>query len=665
MPRAPSPAAGSQCVPTTMWCCAPWPMAARARIDAFAAAVPGAERRPSPCAGRSRRRCRPSGCCCPASDRPRSSSSPRPRASPCSTRSRRSTRTPRASAKPSPRRSTQGVDRLLLALGGSASTDGGVGALAALGARFLDASGRPIRLGNRGLGTLARVDLSGLRPLPPGGAVILGDVDNPLLGARGAAAVFGPQKGADAATVDGARVEPRAARAAPPGRPADTGRGRGRRHGLRPARVGRAHGRGSRCRRRGDGPARGARGRRARDHRRGAIRRADRAGQGAVGGRAARAGRPACRSRSPRGRSRRMPQPPASWHPRRSRCWPAALQQRWPMPRTGSRQPAPNSRERSDPERALLGGGSAESVPEGVAPGSRATLDLPESNRFEAGHGRRITSRRPSGRRPCSPAPEGVRRHHRARPGTPMSSTASIPIIRPDDYNRPAHPGDLLTRRQRLVYVLVLGALTALGPFTVDLYLPAFPVLQDELGVSAAAVQLTLTGTMVGFGFGQLIVGPWSDKVGRTAAAHPRDAAAHRGIHRRRPRARHRVARGVPSAPGLRRRGRRRRRHGDGARPLRRQAPRAHALAARARQRPRPGARARHRLAAAAVHGLARRLLGARRLRRRRGRRGRRSSSSRRCRRRGASWPATRPCATATPRSSAIACTSARRSSAA
>jgi DHA1 family bicyclomycin/chloramphenicol resistance-like MFS transporter len=96
-----------------------------------------------------------------------------------------------------------------------------------------------------------------------------------------------------------------------------------------------------------------------------------------------------------------------------------------------------------------------------------------------------------------------------------MSATASIPIIRPDDYSAPTHPGDLLTRRQRLVYVLVLGALTALGPFTVDLYLPAFPVLQSELGVSAAAVQLTLTGTMIGFGFGQLIVGPWSDKVGR------------------------------------------------------------------------------------------------------------------------------------------------------
>ncbi|WP_022890315.1 multidrug effflux MFS transporter [Agromyces italicus] len=100
-----------------------------------------------------------------------------------------------------------------------------------------------------------------------------------------------------------------------------------------------------------------------------------------------------------------------------------------------------------------------------------------------------------------------------------MSATSPIPIIRPDDTRSTpvvsVHPGDRLTSRQRLVYVLVLGALTALGPFTVDLYLPAFPVLQEELGVSAAAVQITLTGTMIGFGFGQLIVGPWSDKVGR------------------------------------------------------------------------------------------------------------------------------------------------------
>ncbi|WP_448003578.1 glycerate kinase [Agromyces bauzanensis] len=95
-----------------------------------------------------------------------------------------------------------GVSRLLLALGGSASTDGGTGALAVLGARFVDAAGASIPLGNRGLGALAHVDLSGLRPLPAGGAVILSDVTNPLLGADGAAAVFGPQKGADAATVE-------------------------------------------------------------------------------------------------------------------------------------------------------------------------------------------------------------------------------------------------------------------------------------------------------------------------------------------------------------------------------------------------------------------------------------------------------------------------------
>jgi glycerate kinase len=96
-----------------------------------------------------------------------------------------------------------GASGLLLAIGGSSSTDGGVGALAALGGRFTDAAGRPIRLGNRGLGTLARADLSGLPALPPGGVRILSDVTNPLLGPDGAAAVFGPQKGADPAQVIG------------------------------------------------------------------------------------------------------------------------------------------------------------------------------------------------------------------------------------------------------------------------------------------------------------------------------------------------------------------------------------------------------------------------------------------------------------------------------
>ena len=77
------------------------------------------------------------------------------------------------------------------------------------------------------------------------------------------------------------------------------------------------------------------------------------------------------------------------------------------------------------------------------------------------------------------------------------------------------HRGDSLSGRQRLVYVLVLGALTALGPFTVDLYLPSLPDVQGDFGVSTSLVQLTLSATTIGFALGQLIVGPWSDAVGR------------------------------------------------------------------------------------------------------------------------------------------------------
>lgn len=80
---------------------------------------------------------------------------------------------------------------------------------------------------------------------------------------------------------------------------------------------------------------------------------------------------------------------------------------------------------------------------------------------------------------------------------------------------RPNSLGDSLSRGQLLTYVLVLGALTALGPFTVDLYLPAFPALESSFGVDASSVQLTLTGTMVGFAVGQLIMGPLSDRLGR------------------------------------------------------------------------------------------------------------------------------------------------------
>ena len=77
------------------------------------------------------------------------------------------------------------------------------------------------------------------------------------------------------------------------------------------------------------------------------------------------------------------------------------------------------------------------------------------------------------------------------------------------------HAGDSLSRGRRLTYIFVLGALTALGPFTVDMYLPAFPAVEAEFSSSTAAVQLTLAATMVGFALGQLLVGPWSDRVGR------------------------------------------------------------------------------------------------------------------------------------------------------
>jgi DHA1 family bicyclomycin/chloramphenicol resistance-like MFS transporter len=77
------------------------------------------------------------------------------------------------------------------------------------------------------------------------------------------------------------------------------------------------------------------------------------------------------------------------------------------------------------------------------------------------------------------------------------------------------HPGDSLSGRQRFVYVLVLGALTALGPFTIDLYLPSLPDVQRDFGVGTSLVQLTLSATTIGFALGQLLVGPWSDAVGR------------------------------------------------------------------------------------------------------------------------------------------------------
>nr|WP_236728471.1 MULTISPECIES: multidrug effflux MFS transporter [Mycobacteriaceae] len=63
--------------------------------------------------------------------------------------------------------------------------------------------------------------------------------------------------------------------------------------------------------------------------------------------------------------------------------------------------------------------------------------------------------------------------------------------------------------------IVVLGLLVALGPLTIDMYLPALPRIADELSVTSSVAQLTLTGTLAGLALGQLIIGPLSDSLGR------------------------------------------------------------------------------------------------------------------------------------------------------
>jgi MFS transporter, DHA1 family, multidrug resistance protein len=67
----------------------------------------------------------------------------------------------------------------------------------------------------------------------------------------------------------------------------------------------------------------------------------------------------------------------------------------------------------------------------------------------------------------------------------------------------------------RLTMILVLGALVALGPLTIDMYLPALPALTADLATTSSTAQLTLTGTLVGLALGQLVIGPLSDALGR------------------------------------------------------------------------------------------------------------------------------------------------------
>ncbi|QKW31342.1 glycerate kinase [Streptomyces seoulensis] len=101
-----------------------------------------------------------------------------------------------------------GARTIVFGVGGSATTDGGAGMLAALGARFCTAAGEPVAPGGGGLADLASVDLSGLdERLASVEFVLASDVDNPLTGPKGAPAVYGPQKGAspeDVAALDAA-----------------------------------------------------------------------------------------------------------------------------------------------------------------------------------------------------------------------------------------------------------------------------------------------------------------------------------------------------------------------------------------------------------------------------------------------------------------------------
>ncbi len=91
----------------------------------------------------------------------------------------------------------------------------------------------------------------------------------------------------------------------------------------------------------------------------------------------------------------------------------------------------------------------------------------------------------------------------------PTVSTASNPTT--------ASPrlADRFVGRRYVQLVLVLGALSAIGPLTIDTYLPALPQLTVDLDATASQAQLTITGLLLGLGLGQLVIGPWSDSVGR------------------------------------------------------------------------------------------------------------------------------------------------------
>ena len=97
---------------------------------------------------------------------------------------------------------TRGADEILVTLGGSATTDGGTGLFQALGATFYDAEGNEIPTDTNPLWHFDHADFSGVRSVGGVQVTILNDVTNPMCGPAGAAATFGPQKGATSEQVD-------------------------------------------------------------------------------------------------------------------------------------------------------------------------------------------------------------------------------------------------------------------------------------------------------------------------------------------------------------------------------------------------------------------------------------------------------------------------------
>ncbi|AHD04051.1 putative MFS-type transporter YdgK [Paenibacillus larvae subsp. larvae DSM 25430] len=79
----------------------------------------------------------------------------------------------------------------------------------------------------------------------------------------------------------------------------------------------------------------------------------------------------------------------------------------------------------------------------------------------------------------------------------------------------PVNTSFAVTRKKRISMAIVLGSMTAIGPLSIDMYLPSLPILANDLGTSTSLAQLSLTACLLGLAIGQLLLGPLSDSRGR------------------------------------------------------------------------------------------------------------------------------------------------------